>query len=41
MASFPCSGLVVDRSRMFRALQKIKGWIEVDDYADRGLALVQ
>jgi len=37
MSKFPVvRDLVVDRSRMFRALQKIKGWIEVDDYADRG-----
>jgi succinate dehydrogenase iron-sulfur subunit len=37
MSKFPVlRDLVVDRSRMFRALQKIKGWIPVDDYADRG-----
>src|SRR5688500_129588 len=28
--------LLVDRSRMFRALQKIKGWIPVDGYYDVG-----
>jgi succinate dehydrogenase / fumarate reductase iron-sulfur subunit len=27
---------VVDRQRMFRALQKVKGWIPVDTYADMG-----
>jgi succinate dehydrogenase / fumarate reductase iron-sulfur subunit len=37
MSKFPVlRDLCVDRSRMFRALQKIKGWIPVDDYADRG-----
>jgi succinate dehydrogenase / fumarate reductase iron-sulfur subunit len=37
MSKFPVlRDLCVDRSRMFRALQKIEGWIPVDDYADRG-----
>jgi len=37
MSKFPVfRDLVVDRSRMFRALEKIKGWIPVDDYSDRG-----
>jgi succinate dehydrogenase / fumarate reductase iron-sulfur subunit len=37
MSKFPVlRDLVVDRSRMFRALDKIKAWIPVDDYADRG-----
>ena len=37
MSKFPVlRDLVVDRSRMFRALEKIKAWIPVDDYSDRG-----
>ena len=28
--------LVVDRSRMFEALKRVKAWIPVDDYSDRG-----
>ena len=37
MSKFPVvRDLVVDRARMFRSLQKIKGWIPVDDYGDRG-----
>jgi succinate dehydrogenase / fumarate reductase, iron-sulfur subunit len=37
MSRFPVlRDLVVDRSRMFRALEKTKSWIPVDDYADRG-----
>lgn len=28
--------LVVDRSRMFRTLEKVQAWIPVDDYSDRG-----
>jgi succinate dehydrogenase / fumarate reductase iron-sulfur subunit len=37
MAKFPVlRDLVVDRRRMFQALERVKGWIPVDDYADRG-----
>ena len=37
MSKFPVfRDLVVDRSRMFRALENIKGWIPVDDYSNRG-----
>ncbi len=37
MSKFPVlRDLVVDRGRMFRALEKVKAWIPVDDYADRG-----
>jgi succinate dehydrogenase / fumarate reductase, iron-sulfur subunit len=37
MSKFPVlRDLVVDRARMFRALQKVKAWIAVDDYSDRG-----
>jgi succinate dehydrogenase / fumarate reductase iron-sulfur subunit len=37
MSKFPVlRDLVVDRGRMFRALEKITGWIPVDDYSDRG-----
>lgn len=37
MSKFPVfRDLVVDRSRMFRALEKVKAWIPVDDYSDRG-----
>ena len=37
MSKFPVlRDLVVDRSRMFRALEKVKAWIAVDDYSDRG-----
>lgn len=37
MVKFPVMrDLVVDRSRMFRALQRVKAWVEVDDYLDRG-----
>lgn len=37
MTKFPVvRDLVVDRGRMFRALERIKGWIPVDDYYDRG-----
>jgi succinate dehydrogenase / fumarate reductase iron-sulfur subunit len=36
-AKFPVvRDLLVDRSRMFRALEKIKGWIPVDGYYDLG-----
>lgn len=28
--------LVVDRSKMFENLKKIRAWVEVDDYLDRG-----
>ena len=34
MSKFPVlRDLVVDRSRMFRALEKVKAWIPVDDYS--------
>ncbi len=37
MSKFPVMrDLVVDRSRMFRTLEKIKAWIPVDGYGDRG-----
>jgi succinate dehydrogenase / fumarate reductase iron-sulfur subunit len=37
MSKFPVlRDLVVDRSRMFRTLERIKGWIPVDAYNDRG-----
>jgi succinate dehydrogenase / fumarate reductase iron-sulfur subunit len=37
MSKFPVlRDLVVDRSRMFRALEKVQAWIPVDDYSDRG-----
>ena len=37
MSKFPVlRDLVVDRSRMFRALEKVKAWIPVDDYSNRG-----
>lgn len=37
MSKFPVlRDLVVDRSRMFRALEKVHGWIPVDGYGDRG-----
>jgi succinate dehydrogenase / fumarate reductase, iron-sulfur subunit len=37
MSKFPVlRDLVVDRSRMFRALEKVKAWIPVDDYSSRG-----
>ena len=37
MSKFPVMrDLVVDRSRMFRSLQRVKAWVEVDDYLDRG-----
>lgn len=37
MSKFPVvRDLVVDRSRMFRALERVKGWIPVDGYGDRG-----
>ena len=37
MCKFPVlRDLVVDRSRMFRALEKVKAWIPVDDYSNRG-----
>jgi len=37
MSKFPVvRDLVVDRSRMFRSLQRVQGWIEVADYLDRG-----
>jgi succinate dehydrogenase / fumarate reductase iron-sulfur subunit len=37
MAKFPVvRDLVVDRSRLFRALQKVQGWIPVDGYYDQG-----
>jgi succinate dehydrogenase / fumarate reductase iron-sulfur subunit len=37
MSKFPVlRDLCVDRSRMFRTLVKVKAWIAVDDYSDRG-----
>jgi succinate dehydrogenase / fumarate reductase iron-sulfur subunit len=37
MSKFPVlRDLVVDRARLFRALEKVRAWIPVDDYSDRG-----
>lgn len=37
MSKFPVlRDLVVNRRRMFQTLEKVKAWIEVDDYFDRG-----
>jgi succinate dehydrogenase / fumarate reductase iron-sulfur subunit len=37
MAKFPVlRDLVVDRERMFRALERVEAWVPVDDYLDRG-----
>jgi succinate dehydrogenase / fumarate reductase iron-sulfur subunit len=37
MSKFPVvRDLVVDRRRLFRSLERVKGWIQVDDYYDRG-----
>ena len=37
MTKFPVlRDLMVDRSRMFRALQKVKAWVPVDGYYDMG-----
>jgi succinate dehydrogenase / fumarate reductase iron-sulfur subunit len=37
MTKFPVvRDLVVDRSRMFRTLERVKAWVPVDDYYDRG-----
>ena len=37
MSKFPVvRDLMVDRSRMFRSLQKIKGWVPVDGYYELG-----
>ena len=37
MSKFPVlRDLCVDRGRMFRTLEKVKAWIAVDDYSDRG-----
>ncbi|MCA9229127.1 MAG: succinate dehydrogenase iron-sulfur subunit [Planctomycetales bacterium] len=37
MSKFPVlRDLVVDRSRMFRALERVRAWIPVDGYGDRG-----
>lgn len=37
MSKFPVlRDLCVDRGRMFRTLEKLKSWIPVDDYSDRG-----
>lgn len=37
MTKFPVvRDLVVDRGRMFRALERVKAWVPVDDYYDRG-----
>lgn len=39
MSKFPVvRDLVVNRRRLFRALQKVQAWISVDDYYDRGPA---
>ena len=39
MSKFPVlRDLVVDRSRLFRALKKVRAWIPVDGYDDRGAA---
>ena len=37
MSRFPVQrDLVVDRSRMFHSLKRVKAWVPVDDYGDRG-----
>lgn len=37
MSKFPVlRDLCVDRGRMFRTLEKVKAWVPVDDYSDRG-----
>ena len=37
MSKFPVlRDLAVDRRRMFKALERVKAWVEVDDYYDRG-----
>lgn len=37
MSKFPVMrDLVVDRGRLFRSLQRVKAWVEVDDYLNRG-----
>jgi succinate dehydrogenase / fumarate reductase iron-sulfur subunit len=37
MSKFPVlRDLCVDRRRMFRALERLNTWVEVDDYIDRG-----
>lgn len=37
MTKFPVvRDLVVDRARMFRALERVKAWVPVDDYYNRG-----
>ncbi len=37
MSKFPVlRDLVVDRQRMFNSLEKVKAWVPVDDYLDRG-----
>jgi len=37
MTKFPVvRDLVVDRGRMFENLKRIRGWVHVDDYLDRG-----
>jgi succinate dehydrogenase / fumarate reductase iron-sulfur subunit len=37
MSKFPViRDLVVDRERMFRGLERVKAWVPVDDYLDRG-----
>jgi len=37
MTKFPVvRDLVVDRDRMFRALERVNAWVPVDDYLDRG-----
>lgn len=42
MKKFPLvRDLVVDRSRMFEALKKIKGWVPIDGSYDRGMAQPQ
>ena len=37
MSKFPVvRDLVVDRSRLFQALKRVKAWIHVDGYFDQG-----
>lgn len=37
MSKFPVlRDLVVDRQRMFKGLERVKAWVAVDDYLDRG-----
>ncbi len=42
MSKFPVvRDLIVDRTRMFENLKKIKGWVPIDGSFDRGAALAQ